>query len=161
MKKTIQYLLIVWFIIFSLLIFVPSFLVLYEGWSYTNSTPQKAIDIPTKPEPLKLEALNTTLDAEGQKKQIESMTSRVNAYTQEVSAYIQQLNAYKSYTENAGKWRFLEAYQNVVKDSLVSLFSTLLLSLLPFALTKVGAELVNSYIGVKHGHPPKSIKFFE
>lgn len=161
MIKVFQYLLLVWFIVISLFIFVPSFLVLYSSWSYTDSTSEKPPEFPSPPALVPLEPLNTNLDAETQKRQVESLEIRVNAFTQQVNAYTQQVNAYKTYAENTGKSRSLEAYQTVVKDSLSSFLTTLLSALVAFAFAKAGAGLVDNYIRIKNGKEPQDIKLWE
>lgn len=159
MVKTFQYLLIGWFILINLFIFVPSFLVLCESWSETDSTTQKAPEFPTAPT-FVVEPLNTSLDPESQKKQIEALTQRVIAFTQQVTLYTQQVNAYKAYGDTANKSRRLETYKTVVKDSLVSLFSTLLTALVGYVFAKGGVELVNNYIRAKNNQTVEPIKFW-
>jgi hypothetical protein len=155
MKKTVQIILIIWFIIINLYILIPSFIVL-QGLNLEN----QSVAIPIPPSPLSLTPLNLTVSLDSQKEQVNAHTQQVNAYTQEVNAFIQQVNAYKAYLESSNKFNQHTKYGLVVKDTLVALLTSLLTALVSYVFINASAGLANNYILAKNNKDVQPIQFW-
>src|SRR5688572_171540 len=92
MKKLIQIILLVWFIVVNLLILGPSlYLLVAGGDDVQGQTPPSA---PQPPAPVSIGPLETSLNLEQQKQQIEAYKQQVAAYGEQVKSYSQQVTAY-------------------------------------------------------------------
>lgn len=157
MVKVIQILLLIWFVVINAFILIPSYQVLQQSQNNEALVIPKPPEVPVAPKPL-LEVFDPNLNLE---EQVKAYTQQISGYTQQVNAYKAYMdNAYKVYGEAANKSHGLEVYKTVVKDSLISLLSTLLSALVGFAFVKAGAELVRNYIAAKNGQPVSQIKLW-
>lgn len=139
-------LLIIWFIVVSLYILIPSYVVLQSVKEQDTAVTQTAQQLPTPPPTLELPAFDKGSDKDVQQKQIQS---RVDAYQHQVTAYSHQLTAYKAQVEALGKPPRLAVYQAVVKDTLVSLITGLLTALVGYVFVKESAKVAKEYIQAK------------
>lgn len=143
LQDVARVLLLVWFVVISLFILVPSFYVLQRmGELSAQPLPQP----PAAPTPPELLPFDKTLDKEVQGKQIQS---RVDAYQHQVTAYTQLMGAYKSQLDAQGKPPQLAVYQTVVKETLVSLITALLTALIGYVFVKEGVQVAKEYVKAK------------
>ena len=164
MKKTIQIILLGWFISVNLLIIGPSLYLLIRQPDADGSEQPK---LPTSPVHLELPSLNAELDIEKQRQQVEAYkqqvaayTERVKAYTQEVTAYGQQVTAYKTLQDAKPLAREAAVYELVVKGTLLTLIGGFATTLIAFVFTNLGATVVDNFVRMKNNQEPQPFKLF-
>lgn len=139
-QNVTRVLLLIWFVVISFFILVPSFFVLLRVRELgAQAQPQP----PTPPQPPELPPLSKDFDKDVQGKQIES---RVSAYQHQVAAYSHLMGAYKSQLDAQGKPSQLAVYQTVVKETLVSLITGLLTALVGYVFVTEGAKVAKEVI---------------
>jgi hypothetical protein len=156
MRTVIQAILVIWFVVISLFLFVPSFLLL-TGVGLTRQT----VPQPPVPPPLIAALANPPSDPKLDIKVLEELgktyAQQVSAYTQQVTSYKEQLAAYKVYVEASSKGTLAGAYQLVVKETLGTLLTTFATALLGYVFIKGGAGLVNNILLARRGQPGTSL----
>jgi len=138
MKIFIQILLVVWFVLVSAFIMVPSFQLL-------NTT---TADVALAPPP-RAPTPPAELD-----------DARVTLYTQEVTAYVQSISAYTKHLQATATSNRQSVYELVVKDTLVSLFGQILTAFVAFAFVKVGAIVLDNRNPMRKDEPRQEISLF-
>ena len=159
MKKTIQIILLLWFISVNLLIIGPSYYLLTDQAETEGSEQPK---VPNSPPDLNLAPLNADLDIEKQKQQVEAhkqqvaaYTERVKAYTQQVTVYGQQVTAYKTLQDTKPLARKAAVYELVVKGTLLTLIGGFATALIAFVFTNLGATVVDNFVRMKNNQEPQ------
>jgi hypothetical protein len=136
MIKTIQVMLIAWFIVVNLFIFIPSYKILKGIYS------DEAVMLPKAPDPPSPPAIGGVIDPNmNRETQQEVIKAYVSFYTQNVAAHNQQIDAYKKQLESLGKTRQSSVYELVIKQTITALITGLTTALVAFAFAKT-AELV-------------------
>ncbi|HEY0319571.1 MAG TPA: hypothetical protein VGC66_01230 [Pyrinomonadaceae bacterium] len=163
MKTAIQLILLTWFITVNLFILIPSLFLLKSGGVDESAAIQKP---PPPPPPVALAVgpLDSTLDIEKQKQQVEAYkqhvgayAEQVKAYTQQVTAYGQQVNAYKTEQETRPASRQRAVYELVIKNTLLSLIGSFATTLIAFVFTNLGATVMDNFVRVKNNQPPQPL----
>ena len=165
MKKTVQIILIVWFILLNLFILIPSFNLLFN---YTEETANESIKVPDLPPAVpKLEILNSSAPEKTQDNQVKIATQQVQAYAQQIAAYTQQITAYtqevnleKLKMDNSKKGSAITRYNTVIKDSLLTLLGGFATAFITFAFVNAGTTLANNYLRAKNNQPVTPITFW-
>ena len=135
MKHFLQYLLIAWFLIVSVLVLVPSVTML---WCGCEMTPIKAPpEPPAPPEELSDHSLEW--------------------YTQQVAAYQKHLDAYKTYMAGLGQTPRQQAYDAVVTKTLLPLLDKFIVALLGFVFVVSTTVIVDNELRMRRNFPPRSL----
>lgn len=165
MLNAVRVVLMSWFIVGSLLLFVPSAVFL------SRKPDAAAIAVPptppAAPAPPAMPDIDSKLDPKvieqlvlARKHLADSYTQQVAAFNQHVSAYTQQLTAYKVYAEQSAKAGPLGTYDAIVNKTIQPLISTVLAALLAFAFVRGSLGVVDNYNRMKKNQPPEPLRFF-
>jgi len=156
MPKFVRTILLAWFVIVNLIIIICSIAL----WANPKRLYSEKVP-PSELPPLPIVALDTSASDARRTAQISLFTQQVDAYKKHIDAYNSQLTAYSKYLDAGSKYDEFEAFRLVVKDTLVALITSILVSLFGFAFAKTGLEVYNNYIRVKNGKDPEPLsKFF-
>lgn len=149
MYKVFQFLYLSVFVICTLFIFISSY------WILNLEIPKQqiAINFPTTPNSLKLEAIDPKLDLQAQEEQLKLYKTKVDVYTQQVTAFTQEVTAYKTLLENQKNItsdaqvynQKIELYKLVIKDSLIPILIGLITAIAAYIFVKTGLEIVANY----------------
>ena len=90
-QSFIKWLLAIWFILFSILMFVPAFVVLFN-----ESKPLQAPTPPIPPTSLSINLPDSIKTPEGQKSYIEAIGRQIDIYEKQVAAYDKMVDVYKN-----------------------------------------------------------------
>lgn len=141
MKKLIQILLIVWFV-------VAGGLVLISGISLIVASNGSGPDVPAPPE---LPSCPTP-DC----KDVKAVQDALAVYTAKIAAYEKQLAAIKARAD-ASKSPALDTYRAVAKETLQPLLNTILAALLGYVFVRSAATLVNNQLLMRANQQPERL----
>jgi hypothetical protein len=153
MKKVVQWILIVWFITVNLFILIPSFVLLKES----REEAVKPTPPPDPPKEMTIGPLDSTLEIDRQKQQIEAYKLQVSLYAEEVKRHAQQVAAHKTYIEATPASRRIAVYQLVVKESLLTLISGFATALIAYVFTSLGANVVDNFLRMRNNQAPQPL----
>jgi hypothetical protein len=134
-KQWVQIALLVWFIIASLFVFVPSAILLFNA-SPVAADPVEMPRPPTIPEPPKLDPALKTDQVTAYDKYV---TAQLNRYDKELNVYKERLGAGGTYESRND---LISVYKVVVNDVLEGFIEKMIAALLAFAFVKVALDLV-------------------
>lgn len=139
--------LLLWFLMVSAFVFVPSFGVLRDA---RNSAAPTLPELPVAPESEKIDP----------KEDPEVLAQRVALFQQQVKIFEHQLNAYKKQveTETADHVTKAEAFQMVVKDTLVTLVAQFLTALFAYVFVNAGAQVLDNRQRIQAKKAPQTIR---
>ena len=140
-----------WFIISSIILFVPSILLLFISVFFKPALPLPPFpETPsTIPPPIfdnKLSDKQLTFLTEIFKKQVDYQTAN---YEKQINLYKEQLTAWKQVEDNRPNLDPYSIYQLVIKETFVQLITTLLTALVSYAFVVKGAESISMYVQEK------------
>ncbi len=156
LKKLIQGILVIWFIAINVAILIPSYGLLFDAGNESGSSPQP-LPTPVPPSPPVVGPLDSTLNADGQKQQVETYKQQVAVYVEQVKSYTQQVSAYKIHVETRNKSMRAAIYEIVVKDTLVALIGGFATTLIGYVFANLGAGVVDNYVRMKNNAPPQAL----
>ena len=166
LKTLLQIILLVWFIAINVAILIPSYQLLFAR-GVVGAAGGRVLPQPPelKTAPVVVGPLDSNLDLEKQKQQVETYKQQVatyaeniKAYTQQVTSYTQQVEAYKTQEGARNQTNRLAVYEAVVKNSLVTLVGGFATTLIAFIFANLGAGVVDNYIRVRKGAAPESLQ---
>lgn len=164
-KRFVQVTLLIWFLVVSVAILVPSYQLLF-GSNEAETAGRSQPPTPPPPPPAfstimtldpKLDTAKQAQQVEGYKQQVGAYAERIKGYTQEVAAYTQQVAAYKTTGEAQEKSGRRGAYELVVKGSLITVLGGFATTLLGLVFANLGAGLADNMIRMRNNHPPQSL----
>lgn len=153
MKKAIQAILLSWFLIINLFILIPSFYLL-SGSADDSTKPQPP---PQPPAVTTIGPLDSAIDIEKQKHQLEAYKLQAGLYAEQGKIYAQQVTAHKTYQDALPGSRRTAVYELVVKSTLVTLISGFATALIAYVFTSLGAQVVNNQLLMRKGQPPQRL----
>lgn len=165
-KRLIQGILLLWFVAINVAILIPSYQLLF-GPDAAGPASGQVLPLPPVPPSTSvvIGPLDSTLDLEKQKQQVETYkqqaaayAEQIKVYTQQVTAYTQQIEAYKVQEGARNQTNRLTVYEAVVKNSLVTLVGGFATTLIAYIFANLGAGVVDNYIRVNKGAAPESLK---
>lgn len=154
LKRFIQVLLLLWFVVINAAILIPSYRMLFGADAGPATSPLPA---PTPPPPPALGPLDPALGAESQKQQVETYKQQAASYAEQVKSYTQQVAAYKVQTEVQNKSGRAGVYEMVVKNTLVSLLGGFATTLIGVVFANLGAGVVDNFVRMRNGSPPQRL----
>ena len=154
-KRLIQTILVVWFIAINVGILIPSYLLLFSAGKEAGAA--QPINAPTPPTPPNVGPLDTNLNAEAQKQQVETYKQQVAGYVEQVKSYTQQVAAYKIQAETQNKGRGAVVYELVVKNTLVVLLGGFATTLIGYVFANLGAGVVDNFVRMRNNSPPQAL----
>ena len=158
MKTLIATILITSFVVITLLILIPSALLLLSR-EPDAQFPAELAAVPKPPTQLSLPPLEPKGDTKAQleldKELISAYSNEVSAYTQHVTAYSQGVQAYKAYLDSPGVRT--QRYKLIVKDTMLSVYSAFLTALLGYVFIKAAAQVIDNRIRIAHSQSPESL----
>jgi hypothetical protein len=161
MKRVIQAILLVWFIVVSAAILIPSYQLLF-GAGDPEPAKTQAPTPPAAPSRLtfdpNLDATHQAQKLEDYKQQLAVYTEQIKGYTQEVTAYTQQVAAHKVFVDTNEKSTRRGVFELVAKGTLVTMIGTLMTGLIAYVFTSLGAGVVNNMMLVRNGKDPQPLQ---
>jgi hypothetical protein len=162
MKNLIARILVASFLMLTLLILLPSTILLFTRGAEVV-TPSEVASQPKAPAVITLPSLDANGDLKAQNQRIADM---VSAYTQEVAGYTQQVNAYtatlqgyKAYLDSPAAGGWTKRYILVVKETLMPVYSTFVTALLGYIFVKALALTMDNRTRAAHGQPLMPLEF--
>ena len=144
----------IWFIIVNLLVLVPSFQLLLDA--EPKGIPKKMPAPPVTPQIAVASEASQGVPADVQARQLDVLKKKADIYQQAIQTYEKHVAAYNKLVEQSSKicgsacgWSKIEIYKLVVKDTLVTLITTMLASLVGYAFVSIGGELLRNYLQKK------------